>query len=439
MRNATATTRHSRYGSVDSSKQDSVISSAAQKYYGVPNEHRRTASAKTNESMRQRGSTADGPPPTVTKLNEDGGSPRSVANRQGLHGDWFSKPAHLPGFSGLRAISDSITKNDRQKVGSPTDPSLKDSPRSSTPSAGPSFDLDSPGLAKSPLSATTTNSRKSGKKTKKDTSAYQRGLLKISPREAVKDADYSGWMKKKSSHLMTTWKPRFFVLKGRRLAYYYSEDDTEEKGLIDISFHRVLSADTEKLQGLHATLTGASNTPIMPADSNLASKTDADAAAAAIDKGADTMFIFKLVPPRAGLTKAVNFTKPMVHYFAVPNLQLGRSWMAALVKATIDRDDMAPMTSTYQQKTISLTKARALRHRPPALMNLEERVEENGANDDDEKKDGLGISFGEVDSAISGLGKMSLQNVDSASNKLGDDGEKGTSLSISQVTSPQTA
>ena len=446
IRSATATARQSRYGSMDSSKQDSAISGTAQKHYGRPHEHRRTASAKTNDSTRQRAPTVDGPSPTVTKLNEaDGSSPRSVANRQAFHGDWFSKPAaHIPGLGGLRAISDSITKNDRSKLGSPTDSSLKDSPRSSTPSAGPSFELDSPGLAKSPLSATTTSSRKSGgKKTKKDTSAYQRGLLKISPREAVKDSDYSGWMKKKSSHLMTTWKPRFFVLKGRRLAYYYSEDDTEEKGLIDISFHRVLSADTEKLQGLHATLTGASNTPIMPADSNLASRTDADAAAAAADKGADAMFIFKLVPPRAGLTKAVNFTKPMVHYFAVPNLQLGRAWMAALVKATIDRDETQPMTSSYQQKTISLTKARAMRHRPPALMNLEEKAEENGAkdddDDDDEKKDGLGISFGEVDSAISGLGKLSLQNIDNASKKMGADGEKGSSLSISQVTSPQTA
>ena len=60
-------------------------------------------------------------------------------------------------------------------------------------------------------------------------------------------------------------------------------------------------------------------------------------------------------------------------------------------------------------------------------------------DDDDEKKDGLGISFGEVDSAISGLGKMSLQNVDNASRKLGDDSERGSSLSVSQVTSPQTA
>ncbi len=429
IRSATATSRQSRYGSMDSIHPDLAVSSAAQKFYGLSNDHRRATSAKPK---------TDVPPPTVTKLTEnEGTSPRPTSNRQAIHGDWFSKPAAV-GLSGLRAISDAVTRTERTKLGSPTDSSLKESPRSSTPSVGPSFEIDAASLAKSPLSSSTTAPRKNVKKTKKETSAYQRGLLKRSPREAVKDSDYSGWMKKKSSHLITTWKPRFFVLKGRRLAYYYSEDDTEEKGLIDISFHRVLAADTERLQGLHATLTGASNTPIMPADSNLAQHADNEAAV--VDKGDDTMFIFKLVPPRAGLTKAVNFTKPMVHYFAVPNLQLGRAWMAALVKATIDRDDNQPMTSTYQQKTISLTKARAMQHRPPALMNLDERAEYNAADgDDDEKKDGLGISFGEVDSAISGLGKTSLQPNDNANKKTGLDNEKGASLSVSQVPSPQSA
>ena len=44
-------------------------------------------------------------------------------------------------------------------------------------------------------------------------------------------------------------------------------------------------------------------------------------------------------------------------------------------------------------------------------MNLDERVEEDLG---DEKREGLGISFGEVDSAISGFEKMGLQRVDSA-------------------------
>ncbi|KAI0015160.1 hypothetical protein F4780DRAFT_110720 [Xylariomycetidae sp. FL0641] len=444
VRSATALSRRSRFGSVDSSR-DSMPPAAAQAYYGTSaGDHRRTASTATTESYRPPPPAKDGPPPTVTKLDEDG-SPKSTTHRPALHGDWFSNASgKLAGFGGLRAISDAVVGNDRLKVGS-MDASMKDSslpspvrPGSSTPSAGPSFELDSPDLQKSPYSSTTVNSRKSAaKKTKKETSAYLRGLQKIGPREAIQDAEYSGWMKKKSSHLMTTWKPRLFVLKGRRLSYYYSEDDTEEKGLIDISFHRVLPADNERLTGLHATLTGASNTPTTPADSNLQTVADSDGAAmAAIEKGADSMFIFKLMPPRAGLSKAVNFTKPTVHYFAVPNVQQGRAWMAALMKATIDRDDSKPMTSTYQQKTISLTKARAMRHRPPALMGLEEKADGTKGGDD---KNGLGISFGEVDSAVSGLEKLNGQKTESATvNRSTFNNEKGEG-EVPSFLSPQSA
>ncbi|KAK8069497.1 Protein BOI2 [Apiospora phragmitis] len=435
VRSATALSRHSRFGSVDSSRDPPT---AAQMYYGRSGSQRRMSTA-TTDSFRPIPPMKDGPAPTVTKLNngevEGSPSPNSPANRQALQGDWLAKPAKMSGFGGLRAISDAVTGNERAKLASPSDGSLRDSAKtgSSTPSGGPSLDLESPGLAKSPLSATNSQTRKAAKqKTKQETSAYQRGLLKISPREAVKDADYSGWMKKKNSNLMTTWKPRLFVLKGRRLSYFYSEDDTEEKGLIDISFHRVLPADTDRLTGLHATITGASNTPVTPADSNLASET--------LEKGDDAMFIFKLMPPRAGLSRAVNFTKPTVHYFACSNLKQGRLWMAALMKATIDRDDTKPMTSTYQQKTISLTKARQMRHRPPALMNLDEKAEDPAASlqGDDEKQNGLGISFGEVDSAVSGLEKLGLQRMESASARKAAFEEKGGNMSL-PVSSPQSA
>ncbi|KAI0137920.1 hypothetical protein F4776DRAFT_92682 [Hypoxylon sp. NC0597] len=437
VRSATAIARRSRFGSIDSTR-DSTPPSAAQMYYNLSGDHRRTASTNTTESIRPIPPAKDGPSPTVTKL--DGASPTSPAKRQGSHGDWISNAGIKLG--GLRAISDAMVGN--SKLNSPTDSSAQGSPMrspsragSSTPSGGPSFEIDSPDTGKSPYSATTSGSRKSGKKTKKETSAYLRGLQKIGPREAIKDADYSGWMKKKSSHLMTTWKPRLFVLKGRRLAYYYSEDDTEEKGLIDISFHRVLPADNERLTGLHATLTGASNTPIMPADSNIPTLAD-NVTASPAEKGTDTMFIFKLMPPRAGLSKAVNFTKPTIHYFAVPNLQQGRTWMAALMKATIDRDDSQPMTTTYQQKTISLAKARAMRHRPPALMNLDEKVEEGPKDSDDEKKNGLGISFGEVDSAVSGLEKLGLSKVESATTKKSSTFDEKTD-GVASITSPQSA
>ncbi|KAI0875636.1 hypothetical protein GGS24DRAFT_499590 [Hypoxylon argillaceum] len=443
VRSATALSRRSRFGSADFNR-DSNPPTAAQLYYGTSGDHRRTTSTTTTDSYRPPPPAKDSPSPTVTKLDENArASPNPLGAR---HGDWLSNASgRIAGLGGLRAISDAVTGNDRSKINSPADSSIKDSPLqspartgSSTPSAGPSFDLESPEAGKSPYSTTTPSNKKNGKKTKKETSAYLRGLQKISPRDAIKDADYSGWMKKKNSHLMTTWKPRLFVLRGRRLSYYYSEDDVEEKGLIDISFHRVLPADNERLTGLHATLTGASNTPTIPADSNLHTLAESDAAtAAAIEKGTDSMFIFKLVPPRAGLSKAVNFTKPTVHYFAVPNLQQGRAWMAALMKATIDRDDSQPMTSTYQQKTISLAKARQMRHRPPALMNLDEKMEES-MQDGDEKKGGLGISFGEVDSAVSGLEKSGSQIAAGSATVLKStfSGETGD---LSFAASPQSA
>jgi hypothetical protein len=215
---------------------------------------------------------------------------------------------------------------------------------------------------------------------------------------------------------MTTWKPRLFILKGRRLSYYYSENDEQEQGLIDISFHRVLPADNDRLTGLHATLTGATTSPTSPDNAHTPTTASIGAAAepqSSIGKpSADTMFIFKLVPPRAGLSRAVTFTKPTVHYFAVPNITIGRLWMAALMKATIDRDDTKPVTTTYQQKTITLAKARQMRHRPPALMNLDEKVEEEPAKTPVVDLTGLnihGIIFDkesqEGDSGVSGVSK----------------------------------
>ncbi|KAM0278928.1 hypothetical protein ACHAQH_004895 [Verticillium albo-atrum] len=422
VRSATAISRHSRYGSIDAPREGAP-SAAAQKYYGLQTgPHKRATSTSTTRSIPRVPSIREAPSPVVTKLDSANRNlpvaSGSSANRQNANSDWLASLVNKPTvkIGGLRATSDT-SSGERLRITSPVDTPVKESPLpspaptgSSTPSAGPSFDLESPGTGKiSPSTMTTAASKSSRRKGKKETSAYQRGLQQIGPKEAMKDADYSGWMKKKSSNLMTTWKPRLFILKGRRLAYYYSEDDQQEKGLIDISFHRVLPADNEKLTGLHATLTGAGSAAA-PAASTLAQP------GGALDKGDDSMFIFKLVPPRTGLTRAVNFTKPTVHYFAVPNLQQGRLWMAALVKATIDRDDTQPITTTYQQKTISLAKARAMRHRPPALMNLDETPEEDKKHSGDSSKDTnlLGIHFGETDSGVSGLEKPGSQKVESA-------------------------
>lgn len=395
VRSATTHSRHSRFGSVDSVR-DSTPPSASQKYYGLTvnnRSSRRTPSESSiNAPPRPPPPPKDFPSPTMNKLQ---GTPYEAAmaappaSRQGSVPDWLapSKPLSVSRHFGLRAISDAVTGYERSKVASPTDSvpsSMKepiDSPStrtgSSTPSGGQSFDLDSPdGKGSSGMVLPGSSRTSAKKKSKKETSAYTRGLEKKPPKEQMIGADYSGWMKKKSSNLMATWKPRLFILKGRRLSYYYSEDDTEERGLIDISFHKVLPADNERLTGLHATITGATNSPASPLGGQ-ETAAEKDAIAQGDSRaGNDSMFIFKLQPPKAGLARAVNFTKPTVHYFAVPNITVGRLWMAALVKATIDRDDSKAVVTTYQQKTISLEKARKMRHRPPALMNLDEHADE---------------------------------------------------------------
>ncbi len=377
--------------------------------------------------------------------------PKSPEARQGRASDWLLpvKPIANKHF-GLRAISDAVTGHEKARVTSPTDTDssiVKESPLqspsrtgSSTPSGGPSFELDSPDAKSSNTTMTTPSSaRASRKKSKKETSAYTLGLEKKTPQEQMIGADYSGWMKKKSTNLMTTWKPRLFILKGRRLSYYYSENDTEEKGLIDISFHRVLPADTDRLTGLHATLTGATNSPTSPSGTHTVTIAETEATAepeSTLSKGSgDSMFIFKLVPPRAGLSRAVTFTKPTVHYFAVPNIKQGRLWMAALMKATIDRDDTKPITTTYQQKTISLAKAQAMRHRPPALMNLDEHVDEEAMKTPASDKNGLniqGIIFDrdpqEGDSGVSGVSKSDAQKLDSATGTFLDMNGLGEAL-----------
>ncbi|KAL2071455.1 hypothetical protein VTL71DRAFT_12690 [Oculimacula yallundae] len=437
LRTATAHSRHSRFGSVDSIR-DSVPPSAAQKYYGMAaNGRRRTPSeASINVPARPMPPPKDIHSPTVTKLEgnsfENNIMPKSPENRQGRGSDWLLpvKPINSKTF-GLRAISDAVTGHEKRlATAEPLTSPLKDSPiqspsrtGSSTPS-GPSLDRDS--LDSKGANAQMTPVPKANrKKSKKETSAYTRGLEKKSPKEQMIGADYSGWMRKRGANLMSSWKPRLFVLKGRRLSYYYSEDDDQEKGLIDISFHRVLPADGDRLTGLSAAFTGATNSPTSPSGSQTVTMAETAAASepeSTLSKGTgDSIFIFKLVPPRAGAARAVTFTKPTTHYFAVPNIKQGRLWMAALMKATIDRDDSKPVTTTYQQATISLAKARAMRHRPPALMNLDEHVDEEALKTPASDKNGLniqGIIYDrdpqEGDSGVSGVSKSGALMPESA-------------------------
>ena len=397
----TTARRHSRFSSVDSIRDTMAAIAHPTSKPSLPNfkSHNRDSSA-TEAIVKADGPSSETGTPVVTKLeysnkpsmkvvtssNRDSGVGLSSSPKSAT-----SKAANKPRM-GLRAISDAVTGNERTIAASPTSVAspVKDSSNQSparTGSTTPSGASQSLDRESTDASSKGTSGAHSGltpiqgprRKGKKETSAYVRGLEQKSPQEQMIDCDYSGWMKKKSSNMMTTWKQRLFVLRGRRLSYYYTEDDNAEKGLIDISSHRVLPADHDILTGIHATVTGAKSSPISPPTAHTPTLAATEAAAqteSSLQKANDeTTFIFKLVPPRMGLTRAVNFTKPTVHYFAVDNVRQGRLWMAALMKATIDRDETKPITTSYQLKTISLAKARTMKQRPPALMNLEEQGE----------------------------------------------------------------
>lgn len=434
--------RHSRFGSVDSIKDTvAALTSPATKLYQNNSFMGHFRNSSANEAVTKTTPTTDITSPTVTKLEYDNKIRNTKPNMKiitsstdasnGAASNGSPKSAIAPAKSnskprmGLRAISDAVTGNEKALVSTPASvPSpVKEAPiqsptrtGSTSPSAASqsiereSTDASSKDAGGIPTRLTPTSGTR--RKPKKATSAYIRGLEYKSPKEQMEGCDYSGWMKKRSSNIMTTWKARLFVLRGRRLSYYYAETDTQEKGLIDISSHRVLPADRDIIAGIHATVTGAKSSPVSPATAHMPTLASEDAAtiqsSSPVQKAdSDSMFIFKLVPPRTGLSRAVNFTKPTVHYFAVDNVAQGRLWMAALMKATIDRDETKPITTTYQQKTISLGKARAMKQRPPALMNLLQEKSEVVEDEAKSERTGLKIQGLEQDKA----GKGSLDSV----------------------------
>ena len=390
--------RHSRFSSAGSIREafSSVKGSSPKLSSDTFSKFRSKSTGNTQDkSPAEEGSSGS---PFVTNLEEYQESPTSVTSPRGTSDSPIAatespvsrrstygtpKPTYRDkqdAFLGIQTASVSFPTAEQ-----PTSSPARTGSTTSGPTPSIEGSVESP--AKSEVTPQSTLSATGSKKvkTKKETSAYQKGLVRMSPREAMKQCDYSGWMKKKSPKMTSTWKPRLFVLRGRRLGYYYSEDDTEEKGVIDISSHRVLPADNDFLTGLHATLTGAKSSPTSPANAQTITMNAEEVAAQADQVGvslnssnSEGMFIFKLVPPRVGLSRAISFTKQMVHYFAVDNVKQGRLWMAALMKATIDRDESRPVSTTYNQKTISLSKAISMKQRPPALMGVEELAEAKG-------------------------------------------------------------
>ncbi|KAK2850741.1 hypothetical protein FQN49_005369, partial [Arthroderma sp. PD_2] len=375
--------RHSRFGSTGSMRDLTPVK---------PLYPKRRSQDITNSALELLEDESHSP--TVTNLEPTPESPTgflsSLVGYGKSHHDSSGRSSPSPATSslkaitprvrrtiGLRAISDAVTGSEKTRISSPVPSSVsKDLPQSptrtdsSTPSGtGTSRSLEMDSTESSRLEGLTAMKNGTQRtKSKKDTSAYRRGLEKKSPKEQMKDADYYGWMKKKSSNLMTTWKPRLFILKGRRLSYYYSEEDTEERGLIDISSHRVFRADQDAITSLHATLTRTKALPTAPSNTT-ASPEEAEEeekpAPSRRSSSAEPPFIFKLVPPKAGLSRAVQFTKPAIHFFQVDNIQQGRLWMAAIMKATIERDLNLPVKTTNKQKTITLKQARMLTQTSP--------------------------------------------------------------------------
>lgn len=171
---------------------------------------------------------------------------------------------------------------------------------------------------------------------KSKTSAFQEGIREVTPDDAIKSASHSGWMAKKSGSTIG-WRSRYFTLHGTRLSYFTSLKDKREKGLIDITAHKVIPVNSEdatntndKYIALYAASTGFGR------------------------------YCFKLVPPAPGFKKGLTFTQPKTHFFAVETMEEMRGWLKALMTATIDIDDSVPVVSLCLTPTVSLAKAQEM-------------------------------------------------------------------------------
>ncbi|KAG5361407.1 Protein BOI2 [Yarrowia sp. C11] len=198
-----------------------------------------------------------------------------------------------------------------------------------------------------------SNVRSKSLSSKQKTSAFREGIKHVDPHEAAKNADFSGWMSKKGSQSVGTWKQRYFCLTGTRLSYFASLNDTYERGLIDLTAHKVVPArdNEDKLVALYASGTGAGR------------------------------YCFKLLPPAPGSKKGLMFTVPKVHYFAVDTAEEMRGWMNAFLKATIDRDDSVPIVSSCVTPTVTLNRAQEMlqeSHKNMAL--LQSQLDANGGD-----------------------------------------------------------
>ncbi|KAG5440356.1 hypothetical protein PCANB_001926 [Pneumocystis canis] len=178
------------------------------------------------------------------------------------------------------------------------------------------------------------------KRDQKLLTGIKEGIRNISVQDAIKEADYYGWMRKKTERY-GQWKHLFFCLTGTRLSYFYSED-----GLIDINSYRVVSMNNRFFYR-------------------------------------DGKFCFKIVPPAPGTARGITFTSPKIHYFSTDSLEDMKGWVRAFIKITIGRDDSVPVLSSCKIPTISLKAAR-------------EKLNTNLSSDDNMKLEHLNKSVSEA-------------------------------------------
>jgi hypothetical protein len=137
--------------------------------------------------------------------------------------------------------------------------------------------------------------------------------------------------------------------------------DAKEKGVIDITAHKCVTA---------VSAPNPSNSPTEGQSSTGPTRK--------ISLTGSTKFIFKVVPPAPGTSRAVTFTPQKVHIFSAENEVEFRGWVEALMKANIGLDAtgtntlprdliVAPVISSSTVPLISLARAKEMKSRPPAL------------------------------------------------------------------------
>lgn len=173
--------------------------------------------------------------------------------------------------------------------------------------------------ARPPISLPTTNSNFAGVGAAGGDNAGT-ALSRLQP------VDAEGWVRKRGERY-NTWNPRYLVLKGGDLVVLRDPMADRIKSFVHMRGYKVIS------------------------DENVA-------------------------PGRYGF-KIVHDTE-RTHSFAVDDAAVCRSWMKALMKATIDRDMSQPVISSYNNPTISLEEAQRLQPRPPSPTSRMRLQREHG-------------------------------------------------------------